>query len=351
MLIGRPVAGLVGLREIEMFLARQLYIATHALCGLLTVAIIGLPGCVSYTADWSHSPEYRDLIGKCFVAKQNFFVTQSKIPGDPISLSFAGDWGLDVVGFGAVRKGERLYLRKYERRHIPGYGALYRPYLEVKLSGELVLADASRSFVGNARDISDPKRLEECDVVDGISKPSQKFVSKEFEIALPRGVTATTRTSDSGRMVTADFFAKAPHGYVGIYSIEWVDWSSDKPMSDARFYEYWDGFLPDYLTKNFGGGHYALMKKFETRHGRYPALLFVGTGLHNGEVPGSIYGTAVFMEHHMVIMYGLTDVMVARSNPLLTNLQSLDDLPGFEDFRNYSSSLKYRDEIASSGGQ
>lgn len=71
----------------------------------------------------------------------------------------------------------------------------------------------------------------------------------------------------------------------------------------------------------------------------------------NGDVPGSIYGTAVFMERHMVVMYGLTDVMVARSNPLLTNLQSLDDLPGFEDFSKFSSSLKYRDEVGSSGGK
>lgn len=323
----------------------------RALSGLLTIAVLALPGCVSYTADATHLSRYRDLIGKCFVAKQNLLVTQSQVPNEPAQLSIREDGRWGDIGLGKVTKGERIYLRKYERHHIGGYGGFFHPYLEIELGGKLVLVDAYDSFVGDAKDIPNPKRLAECDVVDGVSRPSERFVSKEFEIALPGGVAATTKTSDSGRKATADFFAKAPHGYVGIYSIEWVDWSVDEPMSDARFYEYWDGFLSDYLTKNFGGGHYALMKKFETRHGRYPALLFVGTGLHNGDIPGSIYGTAVFMEHHMVVMYGLTDVMVARSNPLLTNLQSLDDLPGFEDFSYFSSSLKYRDEAGSSGGK
>lgn len=154
------------------------------------------------------------------------------------------------------------------------------------MDGHPTLAQARDLFLGDYSAVADPKWLRECDIVDSLSNPAQKYASKEFEMAPPNGVSAATKTSENGGTAAVDFYTNAPRGYVGIYSIERTDCSSAKPMTESEFRSYWDSFLPDDLTKNFGKGHYALLKQYETSHGPFPAIGFIGTGMH-GDNPTS----------------------------------------------------------------
>jgi hypothetical protein len=83
----------------------------------------------------------------------------------------------------------------------------------------------------------------------------------------------------------------------GHFSIEWVE--LDDPMDDAAFIAYWREFLPEYLRRNFGDGHYEIVatEEFVDAQGRR-SLRYVGTGTNHGGGIGSIIGIASNVRAH-----------------------------------------------------
>lgn len=316
----------------------------------LPAIVFVLHGCATGPSDASNHGELKPLIGKCYVAQTSIPIEQSKSPEKTVMLMSDGN----SVNIGRIDKGERITLRKYDQHHAALKGTFYYPLLEVNLGGKLVLAQARNLFLGDYKKIPDPKRLRACDVVDGLAKPAQKYTSKEFEVALPYGVSAETRVSAKDRTAAVDFLATPPRGHVSVYSVERTDWSNAKRMTDAEFYAYWDGFLPDYLTMNFGKGHYALLKTYKTRHDAFPALGFIGTGMHGDEKStGSIYGRAIYTGNQMVVLYGLTDTMIGRTtSPWIreSDIRALENLDGFDDFKAFVSSFKMMQTAEATSG-
>lgn len=78
------------------------------------------------------------------------------------------------------------------------------------------------------------------------------------------------------------------------FSIEWVE--LNETLDDAGFVASWREFLPDYLAKNFGSGHYDLVavEEFVDPKGRR-SLRYAGTGTNNGGGAGSIIGVVTLL--------------------------------------------------------
>jgi hypothetical protein len=174
--------------------------------------------------------------------------------------------------------------------------------------------------------------------------PDQKqFVSKEFSIDVPEPFVWVKVSPPNPELVAVDFsVGEHPRDQEAVYSIEWTDWSKHPAMTDAETYERWTKMVPNWLHKDFGTGHYELLFQAPTRfEGKYPALVFVGSGQHNGGKPGSIYAMAVYNGQHMAFMYLLKNLPIVDRDQGLKSIESLRVLPGFKNFERFAYSLTY----------
>jgi hypothetical protein len=102
-------------------------------------------------------------------------------------------------------------------------------------------------------------------------------------------------------------------------------------QTEAEFYQYWEPFLPRYLSGNFGDGHYTLLHQAKGKS-KYPTLQFVAVGIHNGGGGGSIYGRAISFGSRVAVVYALR-----KNTP--QQFESFENLPGFDIFNQFANSL------------
>lgn len=116
------------------------------------------------------------------------------------------------------------------------------------------------------------------------------------------------------------------------FSIEWVVLGAE--LSDDAFVEYWEGFLPEYLQKNFGDGRYDLIEKrvFVDSIGR-TSITFAGSGTNNDGNAGSIVGMVSNYKVRMANVYTiLTEVLAESEQSVSSEL--------YEPVRRLSQSIK-----------
>jgi hypothetical protein len=170
-----------------------------------------------------------------------------------------------------------------------------------------------------------------------------QYVAKDFTIDVPAPGARVSVENPRPDLVNVDFALSGPPlGAVNLYSIEWADWSGHKTMTDEETYAYWATFVPNWLHKDFNDGHYDLLFQGTSRfQEQYPALIFVGSGVHNNGQRGSIYAMAVYMGHHMAFMYALKELPIVDPDHGLKSIASLKVLPQYQEFDKFARSLNY----------
>ena len=130
----------------------------------------------------------------------------------------------------------------------------------------------------------------------------------EFEFQLPFARQRVTYGSFGHKCFYAINIDSLVSG--GHRSIEWV--YLDEAQTDEAFLAYWEGFLDDYLAKNFGSGGYTrvAMAPHRMADGRQ-AIRYVGSGTNNGGKPGAIRGVAMVYGQRMANVYSITQAPVS----------------------------------------
>ena len=127
----------------------------------------------------------------------------------------------------------------------------------------------------------------------------------EFEVTLPfkrQRVTWGSFGNDRLFAINIDSLASDDH-----LSVEWV--YLDEPMPSEDYLAYWDGLLPDYLDKNFGSGHYALLQSSHVQDADGRArVTFLGTGVGADGKTSSIAGVTTNFGKRMATVYALVPV-------------------------------------------
>ena len=152
-------------------------------------------------------------------------------------------------------------------------------------------------------------------------------IDEEFSITQPAD-EVSFRQDRKGELHFVDFVVSGLASRQD-YSVEWA-----LCAPQAQFHEYWDDFITTYLTRNFGDGHYALLRsEHGLFKGRYPLFRFAAVGKHNGGSGGSIYGTAIGFGTRSAVIYVLRGEQPRHASSFM-------ELPGYANFERFVQSLE-----------